>query len=85
MLHPPNNHNKDAATEFDEYVADVYEWLNMVSLPSPRINVADGIDPYLSRYEIPNTNQSAPQVLVRLRWRGLLPASWIMDLWLNTL
>ncbi|KAL1382470.1 ribonuclease P 40kDa subunit-domain-containing protein [Phyllosticta capitalensis] len=72
-----------------EYGAEVLEWFGMVSLSSPRINAGDSVDSFLSRYEVPmpykrdgDPDSPAVETLVRLRWRGLVPAPFLLRLWL---
>jgi ribonuclease P/MRP protein subunit RPP40 len=67
-----------------EYCKDVAEWLGMVSLGSPRILRRDLIDPYLSRYEVPNAAPGGVD-MVLVKWKGFLPASWITKLLLACL
>lgn len=69
----------------DELAMDLYEWLALVSLESPRICAQDSIDFFLSRYAVPNGANAEPQRLVKIRWNGLLPARWISKLWMKTL
>ena len=71
--------------ELEDRAVELYEWLSLVSLESPRIDVSDSIDPYLSRYQSPAAVNVVCQKVVRIKWCGLLPASWITELWLRTL
>ncbi|KAL1857269.1 hypothetical protein Plec18167_004747 [Paecilomyces lecythidis] len=56
------------------------EWIALVSLGSPRVVAGDSVDPYLSRYSVPQVELSKPSDLVSLKWRGLIPAHWINQL-----
>jgi ribonuclease P/MRP protein subunit RPP40 len=59
----------------DETIMETLEWLSLASQLSPRIQTADAIDPYLSRYKSPATTLEAPGIektLCRLRWHGLI-------------
>ncbi|KAK4078231.1 uncharacterized protein Triagg1_3247 [Trichoderma aggressivum f. europaeum] len=48
-----------------EYSAtDMYEWLSLVRLESPRVVAGDAIDSYLSRYAPPGADSTADQVQV---------------------
>lgn len=67
-----------------ETCTDIQEWLALVLLESPRIRADDSIDPYLSRYEVPDRD-CASQNLVRLTWKGLIPSLWIAQLFIATL
>jgi ribonucleases P/MRP protein subunit RPP40 len=70
----------------------IYEWLSMISLDSPRLDRLDKVDPYLSRYEIPECldavdgTASAPEspsrLLMRVLWRGFLPPQLLTKIWL---
>ncbi|KAK7624572.1 ribonuclease P 40kDa subunit-domain-containing protein [Phyllosticta citricarpa] len=73
-----------------EYGAEVLEWFGMVSLSSPRIDAHDSVDSFLSRYEVPmpykrdgDADSPAVEAIVRLRWRGLVPAPFLLRLWLT--
>ena len=82
----PSQSNGDAPFDsftFDEHVAEVHEWINLVSLDSPRVHEADTIDPYLCRYDVSET--AGTSRLVCVKWQGLLPAKWVTDLWVQTL
>lgn len=69
----------------DEHTVTLYEWLSLVSLASPRICEQDSVDPFLSRYSVPNGGNDPPRRLVKVTWNGLLPARFISDLWLKIL
>ncbi|KAJ9272106.1 hypothetical protein DTO212C5_1869 [Paecilomyces variotii] len=56
------------------------EWIALVSLGSPRVVAGDSVDPYLSRYSVPQVEISKPSDLVSLKWRGLIPSHWISQL-----
>jgi ribonuclease P/MRP protein subunit RPP40 len=56
------------------------EWLAMVALDSPRVSADDSVDPYLSRYTVPDVDRAKPSNLVSLRWHGLAPSRWVMQL-----
>lgn len=57
----------------------------MVALGSPRVSKDDEIDPYLSRYRVPDDGPVRTVDLVSLTWHGFLPASWILDLFITML
>ncbi|GFF23004.1 hypothetical protein IFM58399_00132 [Aspergillus lentulus] len=61
------------------------EWLAMVALGSPRVSKDDNIDPYLSRYSVPDNAPVSSTDLVSLKWHGFVPASWILDLFITVL
>jgi len=62
---------------FEESAADLYEWLSLVRLGSPRVEFGDNADPYLSRYQVP-MSPDGPQTLKlrRVTWRGFMPSTW---------
>lgn len=75
-------------TDIEDYCNDLSEWLALVSLESPRMSVDDDIDPYLSRYSVPQSDPERPQpssTLVTLRWHGAMTANWITQLFLAVL
>lgn len=67
--------------ELDEYATDVYEWLSLVRLRSPRITVGDTIDPYLSRYAVPGSPDDIQEGGVcKIRWEGFISPLWTRQL-----
>ena len=69
--------------ELDEYATDVYEWLYLVRLGSPRVAVGDTIDPYLSTYAVPGglDGEGAQEgKLCRVSWEGFLSPTWARQL-----
>lgn len=73
-LKPPVEYLVPAAREdFETFATDVYEWLSLVRLESPRVSPTDNIDPFLSRYRAPGEQH----VKVRaITWEGFLAPSW---------
>lgn len=66
--------NKD---EYEEFSTDIYEWLSLLRLESPRILSSDNIDPYLSRYQIPGGDKDTPPAsLCKISWQGFLSSPW---------
>ncbi|RFU74318.1 ribonuclease p 40kda subunit [Trichoderma arundinaceum] len=68
-----------------EYSAtELYEWLSLVRLESPRVVAEDTIDPYLSRYSPPEADGTVAQTQVcKLSWQGFLPPSWLRSLFVD--
>lgn len=67
--------------ELDEYATDIYEWLSMVRLGSPRVAVGDAIDPYLSRYAVPgNPDDIFEGELCKISWEGFICPTWTRQL-----
>ncbi|KAI1115312.1 ribonuclease P 40kDa subunit, partial [Nemania sp. NC0429] len=61
----------------DEYATEVYEWLSLVRLDSPRVKLGDDIDPYLSTYAIPGApSEASEDRLCKISWQGFIPPSW---------
>ena len=67
--------------EIGPWALDIYEWLGLVALQSPRILKADDVDPYLSRYQVSQdqTNTDATN-LIMLSWRAFIPSVWVRSL-----
>ncbi|KAI8962980.1 ribonuclease P 40kDa subunit [Daldinia sp. FL1419] len=63
--------------DMDEFATDVYEWLSLVRLDSPRISVDDKIDSYLSSYTIPDDSGGIQdENLCRISWQGFISPKW---------
>lgn len=62
----------------EEVSIDLYEWLSMISLESPRLDVNDTADPYLSRYSppAPADESEGTTELIKVTWSGFLSARW---------
>jgi ribonuclease P/MRP protein subunit RPP40 len=60
--------------DFEDFSTGLYEWLSLVRLRSPRIQVGDKIDPYLSRYQVPEGQMGSK--LCKISWQGFLAPSW---------
>ncbi|PSN72802.1 hypothetical protein BS50DRAFT_568403 [Corynespora cassiicola Philippines] len=62
----------------------ILEYLNLLSLASPRLNASDDINPYLSRYEVPDFGKGLRKKnMVQVRWKGLIPPQFIRSLFLT--
>ncbi|PWY76877.1 hypothetical protein BO83DRAFT_436348 [Aspergillus eucalypticola CBS 122712] len=68
------------AAELEDHCNELSEWLAMVSLGSPRVSVYDDVDPYLCRYSVPDSDNAKSTSLVSLKWHGLVPSRWIIEL-----
>lgn len=67
-------------TELDECATEIYEWLSLVRLESPRLEISDTIDPYLSTYVVPgNPLEQERDQLCKISWRGFIPPKWAAD------
>lgn len=60
--------------DFEDFATSLYEWLSLVRLQSPRIQIGDQIDPYLSRYQVPDGGSEGK--LCKISWQGFLTPSW---------
>ncbi|SPO04128.1 uncharacterized protein DNG_06811 [Cephalotrichum gorgonifer] len=67
--------------DFEELATDLYEWISLIRLSSPRVEASDAIDPYLSSYQVPRCEDGPPQTttLRKVSWRGFIPPSWVRD------
>lgn len=63
----------------EETATELYEWLSLHRLQSPRATIGDFVDPFLSRYSIPSGEGGHDQICL-LSWQGFLPSSWLRDL-----
>ena len=68
---------------FEDWALERHEWLGLVALQSPRVCVDDKIDPYLSRYSVPDSDSAVVSDVVVLKWSGFIPALWIRSLWIR--
>ena len=68
--------------DLQEHCGSLSEWLAMVQMASPRLFGEDDVDPYLSRYEVPDADGSQVSDLMSLKWHGLISSRWIMQLFL---
>ncbi|KAK5657789.1 hypothetical protein OQA88_2862 [Cercophora sp. LCS_1] len=74
-LKPPVELLVPAAREdFETFATEVYEWLSLVRLGSPRVHPKDEIDPFLSRYQVPGVERQANVRVIT--WEGFLAPSW---------
>lgn len=64
----------------EETATELYEWLSLIRLQSPRIAASDTIDPYLSRYTAPSTDAGGHTQVCMLSWQGCIAAGWLRDL-----
>lgn len=83
VLVPPSQMDIAESTpseEVQEHCNALSEWLAMVALGSPRVTANDTIDPYLSRYSVPDADDSKPANLTSLKWHGFINSQWITQL-----
>lgn len=74
--------NKMSEGDMQEACGSISEWLAMVQLASPRVSAEDDVDPYLSRYAMPDSGPTSTTEVISVKWHGLIPSSWTMQLFL---
>lgn len=62
-----------------ESIYELTEWLGLITLGSPRILSGDRIDPYLSRYAVPEGSTES-ESLRTVKWEGFIGAKWLTEL-----
>lgn len=60
--------------DLETYSTEIYEWLSLIRLESPRVLAGDQIDPFLSRYQVPEGGTQAK--VCKISWRGFIAPSW---------
>ncbi|KUI63498.1 Ribonuclease P protein subunit p40 [Cytospora mali] len=74
------------AQDLPDFASEIYEWLSLVRLQSPRVSSTDNIDPYLSRYQIPGEpGQQTTSGLCTVTWDGFIPPSFARQLLVDTI
>lgn len=80
-LSPP--HSLDSGDGFEDWALDTYEWLSLLAMGSPRICSEDAIDPFLSRYQVPDGNEENIINMITLKWTGFITAPWIRQMFVH--
>ncbi|KAK9412741.1 putative Ribonuclease P 40kDa subunit [Seiridium unicorne] len=63
--------------QLEEFATDIYEWLSLVRLRSPRVESGDSIDSFLSRYLVPANSAGLQQAtLCKVSWQGFIAPGW---------
>lgn len=85
-LKPPTEASAiDGIDDFGEFSNDLYEWLSLIQLESPRVSTNDSIDPFLSRYTTPQAPEnSSPEPLEKLSWHGFISPKWAHEALVQT-
>lgn len=74
LTRPPGPIADRGNEELPGFASEIYEWLSLLRLQSPRVSSADSVDPYLSRYQPPGEpGQRTASRLCTVVWEGLLP------------
>lgn len=67
--------------ELPQALSDIYEWLSLIRLQSPRVSSKDSVDPFISRYQPPTeaSEQNCTEICT-ITWEGLLPPAFAQKL-----
>jgi ribonucleases P/MRP protein subunit RPP40 len=68
-----------------EYCLELSEWLALVSIQSRRISSSDSVDPYISRYQVPQRKEATAESVITVKWHGFLSPLWILQLFISLL
>ncbi|KIM90388.1 hypothetical protein PILCRDRAFT_60188 [Piloderma croceum F 1598] len=71
----PQKSNSDNASEWNESMNALFEWVGMACLGAQRLEVNDRVDPYVGVYSPPNPSRTG--TITHLRWRGLLSPAFV--------
>ena len=63
---------------FEMEANELYEWLSLIRLESPRIEVGHQVDSYLSRYDLPQAPASTTK-LDKVSWQGFISPRWLRE------
>jgi ribonuclease P/MRP protein subunit RPP40 len=87
QLQPPAVSSSGVNDDFSDYVGELYEWLSLVSLESPRVLIGDDIDSFLSQYVPPvgDDGDFTSINVVRLTWEGFMAAKWAHEVFIAVL
>jgi ribonucleases P/MRP protein subunit RPP40 len=73
-------------TSFQDFAAEIYEWLSLVKLESPRVLVSGQVDSNVSRYHVPGAaDQIRPSNIAKLSWQGFITSRWTQSILMETL
>lgn len=71
----------NSSLELEEFATDIYEWLSLLRLESPRVNANDKVNPYLSGYTVPgDAEDNQNHKLCRISWQGFIPPTWTQQI-----
>jgi ribonuclease P/MRP protein subunit RPP40 len=73
-LAPDINCLSNTGEDFKDFSTELYEWLSLVRLQSPRIHAGDQMDSYLSRYQVAEGGKEGK--ICKISWQGFLAPSW---------
>lgn len=67
----------------EEEAMGLLEWIHMLQLRSPRVEVGDDINPHLSRYEVPDLGKGiGERNMVAVMWRGFMGPAFMREVFL---
>lgn len=73
----------ESQEQLPESVSAIYEWLSLIRLQSPRVDGRDSVDPFISRYQLPTTEESEPNCSTQIctvTWEGFLSPTFAQKL-----
>ncbi|KAJ5929448.1 hypothetical protein N7454_006398 [Penicillium verhagenii] len=71
--------------EIQEACGSLSEWIALVQMRSPRVSSDDDIDPFLSRYSVPDSGETSVTELISIKWQGLISPKWTVQLFSSLL
>lgn len=63
-------------TSLEMSATDIYEWLSLIRLNSPRVEADDKVDPFVARYHTPEGSLGR-EGISRIRWSGFISPKWL--------
>jgi ribonucleases P/MRP protein subunit RPP40 len=86
-LQPPEGHRDMYEDDFSDFSVEMYEWISLISLGSPRVDLNDRIDPFLSRYAPPAAGDQSLGItkLVKINWKGFASSLWAHKVFVQVL
>lgn len=70
--------------ELETFSTEIYEWLSLIRLGSPRVEANDDVDSYLSRYRAPQDADGRMKVC-KVSWQGFITTQWLREVLVNLL
>jgi ribonuclease P/MRP protein subunit RPP40 len=67
-----------------DWAVHIYEWIALANLGAAnRLKAKDNVDPYLSTYSVQQEEGEEERAMgvTRVRFQGMIPAFWILQLW----
>lgn len=79
-LKPPTSDliSEGETQDLPDSMNEIYEWLSLVRLQSPRVLSNDSVDSFLSRYQPPgDSSEHTPTELCTITWEGFLSPTFV--------